>query len=368
MVRLMTRALGDLRQAALLGVFLLGASAGGCASLAQGLPPRLNLPEGFTWEAKVAVETKCTTAYHPDDKVDYRRERAVGFLCCVKEKCSDTSMKIEFRYNWLRDSTTGWDATPYDSAIPYSPWGWGYRKRALDALLGRSFVAEVTAEGKVRKLADFEDFYRSFHDVLTYIEPPPANLVVGNKEAHMRFRKEMAEESFQEFFSDYWPLSEEVLRQTVQEFFVIWPRPGEEKGQSWHTEETIPALALRRDNAWTLKEKTQERIAIELLSQVRTDLSLCNSSTPNEYYKGSGDSLIGACYRYQKWQYPTSYMGQRKGGFYVDPKLGLIRAATWNEELSGTVQLKDLRKSKPELITCPTERTCSVTIQITPGN
>jgi hypothetical protein len=105
-----------------------------------------------------------------------------------------------------------------------------------------------------------------------------------------------------------------------------------------------------------------------LLSQVRTDLSLCNSSTPNEYYKGSGDSLIGACYRYQKWQYPTSYMGQRKGGFYVDPKLGLIRAATWNEELSGTVQLKDLRKSKPELITCPTERTCSVTIQITPGN
>jgi len=322
---------------------------------------QLNLPEGFQCTAKVAVETKCHTDYYPDEQLKYRRERAVAFRCRVVERCSDGSMRIRFEYSWVRDSTSTRDPTPYDSADPNRRPGWTDRERALPALLGRSFIAEVTPEGKVRKIDGFEDFYRSVHDAVIYKWPEKVPI---SKAARKRW-EEGEEKDFKQFFSDYWPLSEEGLKETVQQFFLIWPRQAVGKGQSWHTEDIQPELALRRANSWTVKEKNRDRVVLELASQAHTDLGLCDPNTINEYFSGSFDFLIGDCYRYQKFKYTTDYTGTGKGLFHVDPKSGMIREATWSEEFSGTVYLDDPAKGKTEPFPCPSKRTVLTSIEIT---
>jgi hypothetical protein len=346
-------------------------SFGNCPTTAkQRTLIQLNLPEGFTWTVKLATETRCVTDLNPDEQLKYRRDRAVTFLCRVREKRVDGDMRIEFQYRQIRDVDYGFTGYPNpceinDSTVEDNPQGASYRERALRALCGRTFVAEVTPMGQVRRVEGFPRLYDDLHRALAFRWTGLGNLKIDEK----FYRKQMEdgyEGDFQKFFGGYWPLSEDSLKETVQQLFFVWPREGINARGSWRTDEAVPAPALRRNNSWTLKERKIDVAVVELTSQVRMDLSLCEPNIPDAHCDDSGsDFLSAACYCYQKFKDRYNYAGQRKGVFHVDLNTGLIRDATWNEDLSGTVILRDPDRGKPEPVPCPSKRTLSVSIETT---
>jgi hypothetical protein len=380
MARIMARMIDDLRRAALAGglflaVLVLGwtslahgmeAPAGSPATKAQGLPLRLNLPEGFTWTVRLATETWCTTDVNPDEQLKSRRERVITFGCRVKEKHADGNVSIEFQYRRIRDVDYGPIGYPDyceidDPTVEDNPQGNSYQKRALRALCGRSFVAEVAPTGRVRRIEGFPRLYDDLHRALAFRWPEPGNIKVGKN-----FRKEMedrCENDFQKFFGGYWPLSEDRLKETVQQLFLIWPEQAIDRYGSWHTEDVLPALALRRNNLWTFRPTLREAALLDLISQVRTDLDLCEPNIPAARCDDSGaDFLAAACYRLQQFKERSSYAGQRTGLFYVDMKTGLIQDATWTEELTGAVIVCDPERGRPEPQACPSKRTMLVSV------
>jgi hypothetical protein len=187
MVGITTRIADDVRQAVLAGGLLLVVRALGCTGpsrgaeapadsvppAAQGSPLRLNLPEGFTWTARLATETWCGTDLNPDEQLKFRRERVITFGCRVKEKRADGNVSIEFQYRRIRDVDYGPMGYPNpcdmnDPTVEDHPQGNSYRKQALRALCGRTFVAEVAPAGQVRRLDGFPRFYDDLHRALTF--------------------------------------------------------------------------------------------------------------------------------------------------------------------------------------------------------
>jgi hypothetical protein len=333
---------------------------------------RLNLPEGFTWTSRLATETWCTTDVNPDEQLKSRRERVITFGCRVKEKHADGNVSIEFQYRRIRDVDYGPigypDSSEIDDAkVEDNPQGNSYQKRALRALCGRTFVAEIAPTGQVRRIEGFPRLYDDLHRALAFRWPEAGNIKVGKD-----FLKEMedrCENDFQKFFGGYWPLSEDRLKETVQQLFLIWPEQAIDRYGSWHTEDVLPALALRRDNLWTFRPTRKEAALLDLISRVRMDLDLCEPNIPKARCEDCGaDFLAAACYRLQKFKERDSCAGQRTGLFYVDMKTGLIQDATWSEELTGAIILRDPERGRPEPQACPSKRTTLVSVMTFKGN
>ena len=339
---------------------------------------RLNLEKGFQFEVKLVVETRCLTdLMDVGQRHRYRRQTAVEFLCQVMEKCPDGNMRIEFKYEGAKDTCT--NDVEFDRPLPYatSPDGTSrgghsinefdpqYQKKALNALPGRSFIARVTSEGVVREVEGLDELSRSLHDALAFRDHASSD----------SFQKEMEvlyEENFQKFFGDYWSLSKDRMKEAIQQLFLIWPQVTIETGASWHTRDALPALALRRANFWTVKNRQADGAAIELVSDVRTDWDLCDPNIPDtERWDSEGFDCLPEICRWRRHNVSPLpiYSGQRKGLFNVDLKSGLLRDAKWTEELPGIAPLQYQEKGPAKRIAYPSTRTQSVSIQITPqGN
>jgi hypothetical protein len=148
------------------------------------------------------------------------------------------------------------------------------------------------------------------------------------------------ETTFREFFAHYWPLSEDHLKESVQRFFLVWPQEA-------------------------------DSIVIDFVSHARTDLNLCDPNAPITHYERSqfveADYLYEASRSYRHGQLTVMYAGDRKGSLTADPRSGLIRHATWKEELLGIAPLRGPDTDRTEPLVCPSKRTETVSIEIATG-
>lgn len=337
----------------------------------DGAHIQLNLPEGYRYEAITAIETMCLTDVSPADRLNYRTERLITFLCRVMEKRADGDMRIEFQYQRIREVYYDIGGYPHpcdtnDPNIENDPRRESYRERALSALRGRTFVAVVTAAGEVRRIEGFPRLYNDLHRALAFRWTGPGKIKIADEKLFTRQMEDHSEETFKKFFGGYWPLSEDSLKETVQQLFLIWPKEAIDTGASWHTTDALPALTLRRTNSWTLRDERADGVVVELISDVRTDLNLCDPNVPEAHRTNDNDFLDDACHRYQRVEQVPMYAGERNGCFTADTKSGLIQHATWTEELLGICPLKDPAKGRPEPFACPSKRTQTVAIEITP--
>ena len=339
------------------GIVLLVISQASCQQ--QSKRVQLNLEEGFQFKAKLTVARGYLTKLVGVDKwFKDEREVTTEFLCRVIEERSDGNMRIEFNYKRIRDCFAG---RQYDSADPNTTrhqWARTYIEEAFDALVGRSFIAQVGPDGVVREVEGLDELWRDLHNALAF-RP--------TRKMEDSFRKQMEdlyERDFQKFVGDYWPLSQDRLKETIQQLFLVWPQVAIDTGASWYTRDTLPALALRRANFWTLKSTQANTAVVELISDVHTDSSLCDPNIPEIDSWDSIDFLGSICQWCRRKVNPVSiYAGERKGSFNVDLKSGLLRDAMWTEELSGIVPGGE--KGETERIAIPSKRTQSVSVQIT---
>lgn len=336
-------------------------------AVAEEIRMQVNLPKGFTCKAELALETRCLTHVFPDVQFNYRRERLTTFLCRVMERYADGDMRIEFQYQRLRDVQYELEGGVYpcdtnDPNSPKDPQRFSFRERALNALHGKTFIAVVAATGEVRRIEGFSHLYDDLHRVLVCRDLRPGKLKLDEN----ALRRQM-EADFKEFFGVYWPLSEDSLKEVVQQLFIIWPEAELDTGTSWYARNAQPALALRRVECWTLRHEHDDAVLVELTSDVRTDPSLCDPNAPKPHYTCNADYLQTACYRRREGDVVPAYSGERRGRFNVDAWSGLVRDATWSEELTGIASWRrDPHTMKSEPIACPSTRTESVSIRITP--
>jgi hypothetical protein len=356
----------------ILGVVLLVLCPGGLAAVEQAQPMQLNLAEGFRFKARLAVETRCLTEVYTGEKVDYRRETLVELLCRVVEKRSDSRTRIELKYQWIRDVCSS-EGT-YDSAYPnrgrddrIAPT---FREKALDALIGQSFIAEIAPDGKVHSIQGLEDMRQHLDDALAYRPVRTSKIKLwGTPDQQKKWDEEgkrAREAEIGRFFRSYWPLSEQRMRDNVQELLLVWPQTVLDKGASWHTEDALSSPALRRTNSWMVQDKRADAVIVELTSDVCTDLNLCDPDFSLVEPWQDRDFVDVACHWYHGAKFAPMYAGGRTGLFTVDPRSGLIREATWKQELTGIVPLKDPSLGKPEPLACLSKHTQIVSIQITP--
>jgi hypothetical protein len=159
------------------------------------------------------------------------------------------------------------------------------------------------------------------------------------------------------------------LKETLQQVFLIWPQEAIGAGASWNTQEILPRYALQRDNSWVLEEQKADTIVVRLTSRARTDLNLCDPNAPDIDPTPDFDFLDDACSWYRKVRFAPMYAGQGNGLFTVDANSGLLRHASWTEELLGICPLRAPTEGKPEPVASPSKRTLTVEIEITPrGN
>jgi hypothetical protein len=339
---------------------------------AEELRMQVNLPKGFTCEAEIALETRCLTCVHPDIQWNYRRQRTTTFLCRVVERPANGDMHIEFQYQRVRDIQYSSEGRAYpcdtnDPNLPNARERLPFRRVALNALCGKTFVAVVAATGAVRRIEGASRLYDDLHYDLVSCDQLP-----GEPQSHedlRRWLRVQGERCFKEFFGVYWPLSEDSLKEVVQPLFVIWPEAGLDKGTSWHVRNVQPALALRRVDFWTLRHEHDGAVLVELVSDVRTDLGLCdpNAPEPPSMHDYDTDYLRTACYWRRKGEVAPVYCGERRGTFNVDARSGVVRDATWSEELTGIASWRrDRDTMKTEPIACPSTRTESVSIRVIP--
>jgi hypothetical protein len=319
---------------------------------------RLNLEKGLRFTTRIGIETSSSIELQPSEFGNYRRDQAVAFDCEVIDKRSNGNVRIKFQYTWVRDvyySYAGDEARPYDSADPNSARSYPYDADGLQALLGQSFVAEVTPRGRVWGIEGFDRLYSNLHDAMTADTPTSK---IKMTDMARRAMKDDAEKSFQKFFRDQWPLSEKTLTETVQACFVVWPQSAVELNVTWHTEEHVASVALSRSNAWTIKEGKEDITVVELLSHVRTDANLRDRTTLSQDY-ATRDALVMAYY------VENNLAGQRHGKYEVDSSSGLSTSAMWAEELRGDLKPRDLQVDKNKVLTCPAKRSQCVSVKIT---
>ncbi len=320
-----------------------------CGDICAKAERSLNLKEGLRFRARIVSQVDVSTDLQPGETFDWTREQAMAFDCRVMDRQPNGRVHIQFEYSWVRDMYFKHGGFYlYDSADPNSEEHYSHEE-ALAELLGRGFVAEIAPDGTVCCIEGSDELYEGLLDALAYRYAPSEadskiRFVEPTKEQIER-TKEAQENETKEFYRDEWPLSEQHLKDLVQQFFVVRPSRITGPNESWHTEELALSSAVRRSSMWTVKGTNDDALVLELHSHVCTDPNLCGPLV-TVYYKAG------------------TLMGSRTGEFTVDPDSGLLLNGVCIEELAGDLKLRDPYIHKTKIFSFPTGRTECVSIEI----
>ena len=225
----------------------------------------------------------------------------------VSNKDANGNAQLTYTYKWIKYGIKGDEEKVYDSSKKDSTVPEEFQYFA--PLLEESFSLTISPEGRVSEIKDLEKVRNNVRQKL----PQDAN-------------QELAMSSLKQW------LDEQILKESIENSFAIYPDKPVGVGDSWSRNVTYSSgTAMILESKWTLKERKNGVAVIEVVSTIKPN----PQAKPTEMGQGITSS--------------SEFTGNQQGLIEIQESTGLIINSKINQQMSG--QNKITRPGTPDTVT-----------------
>ncbi len=320
----------------------------------------LRLKPGWRHALRMVVESNITQETVKGERLDISSVKTTELEFEVEDVDPNGAMRLKVTYLAIKEKGQGaGEQMEYDSTTPDVSTDYPFGPMYL-AMIGKSFMAKVTPEGRMIGLEGVDQMYLAIAETIVQGEDDATRKRISERmtegvEERVRRSIERANERHgsrqkrvemvRGMLKKNPFIAEEQIAEMVGNLIVAYPGRAVETGDSWQAKKALFSLGtVDLDCTYTLKEKTPAVMVVGVSSKIELD---------NELASAKGSSLGST---------RTTLTGSYEGTVQIDPSSGWMVHKNATMRCSGEVTILP-NEQMPQGMTLPVTMEIVITVE-----